>query len=194
MYRIARSVPGTRLPEGARGFCARASYPIRRSQISTKHSGPAEEPPGTTRVRFSATHAGLCHGRTRQSAAAGHGPPYPSVDHNGYEPPPPSPLAEHAGRPGHPPEHRSLLDELDRKLNEWIEAEAILVRSIVLAAPASAGRVARLCKAHMISSREMPMSPRTPSGKRLNWSVADNRAFRSAWRRNHLRNGPTATA
>jgi hypothetical protein len=32
-----------------------------------------------------------------------------------------------------------LLDELDRKLNEWIEAEAILVRSIVVpAAPASA--------------------------------------------------------
>lgn len=75
-----------------------------------------------------------------------------------------------------------------------IEAEAILVRSIVLAPPASAGRMARLRKAHMISSREMPMSPRTPSGKRLNWSVADNRAFRSAWRRNHLRNGPTATA
>ncbi|WP_288142372.1 hypothetical protein, partial [Mesorhizobium sp.] len=69
-----------------------------------------------------------------------------------------------------------------------IEAEAILVRSIVVpAAPASAGRVAGLCKAHMISSREMPMSPRTPSGKRLNWSVADKRAFPSARRRNHLR-------
>jgi hypothetical protein len=48
-----------------------------------------------------------------------------------------------------------LLDELDRKLNEWIEAEAILVRSIVLAAPASAGRVgAALQSAHDFVTRD----------------------------------------
>ncbi len=44
----------------------------------------------------------------------------------------------------------------------------------------------------MISSRETPISLRTSSGSRLNWSVAHHMALRSARRRDHLRNEPTA--
>jgi hypothetical protein len=47
-------------------------------------------------------------------------------------------------------------------------------------------------EAQMISSRETPISLRTSSGSRLNWSVAHHMALRSARRRDHLRNEPTA--
>ncbi|CAH2405337.1 hypothetical protein MES4922_40190 [Mesorhizobium ventifaucium] len=45
----------------------------------------------------------------------------------------------------------------------------------------------RFDKAHVISSREIPMSLRMSSGDRLNPSVIIHIAFRSARRRNHPR-------